>query len=382
MKECYAIYQTTQHHPHIVYLVLLDYQKLMIVGECITAILFPFMWPHVYAPILPAALHHFLDAPVPFVMGLHAECEAANKIGSEATLCFVDIDKKILQLPEEMPAFPHKFDFMSEIISILDKFDIERDRSCEPNLKNGFTTRDCDVMINSCTLPSGLQAARRSKERFRQLQETVYTLGSATEAVTSHNLHYQPLIAQSNKVDHVPRITDFLRRKNGQRPSSPLAGAGAGAVVGVDSVDDAGNMAIAKAANLMSPTRTRSKDGRNPIAKLQLTCEDQYYQDLRINAAIRELFLNRFVHMFFAYDLFVIYPNQERDEWLSNRETLQNFDKSSFLSDQPEHHRPFLSRFLESQMFATLVDNKILSVWDKEPELNLKIFDQRVKLLK
>lgn len=101
----------------------------MIVGECITSILFPFMWPHVYAPILPAALHHFLDAPVPFVMGLHADCEAANKIGSEATLCFVDIDKKIIQLPEELPVFPHKIDFMAEIISILDKFEIERDRS-------------------------------------------------------------------------------------------------------------------------------------------------------------------------------------------------------------------------------------------------------------
>jgi hypothetical protein len=43
----------------------------MLVAECSTALLFPFSWPHVYVPILPASLHHFLDAPVPFVMGLH-----------------------------------------------------------------------------------------------------------------------------------------------------------------------------------------------------------------------------------------------------------------------------------------------------------------------
>lgn len=41
----------------------------MIVAEGITALLFPFTWPHVYVPILPASLEHFLDAPVPFLMG-------------------------------------------------------------------------------------------------------------------------------------------------------------------------------------------------------------------------------------------------------------------------------------------------------------------------
>ncbi|XP_019894914.1 DENN domain-containing protein 5B isoform X2 [Musca domestica] len=341
-----------------------DYQKLMVVGECITSILFPFVWPHVYAPILPAALHHFLDAPVPFVMGLHAECEAANKIGSEATLCFVDIDKKIIQLPEELPVFPHKMDFMAEIISILDKFEIERDRINEPNIRNCYS-RDQDVMISSCTLPSGLQAARRSKERFQQLQETVYTLGSSPESNSHCNLHYQPLVAHPSRIDHVPRIADFLRRKN-VRSSSPIPGAG-------DHVDATATIP----PSMSSPTRTRNRD-----VKPQLSPEDQYYQDLRINNALREIFLNRFVHMFFAYEFFVIYPNQDRDEWLSNRETIQNFDKSSFLSDQPEHHRPFLSQFLESQMFATLVDNKILSIWDKEPDPNLKMFDQRIKLLR
>ncbi|XP_014088653.2 DENN domain-containing protein 5B [Bactrocera oleae] len=349
-----------------------DHQKLMIVGECITSILFPFVWPHVYAPILPAALHHFLDAPVPFVMGLHADCESTNKIGSEATLCFVDIDKKIIQLPEELPVFPHKIDFIAEIISILDKFDIERDRSYEPILKNGYATRDHDVMISSCTLPSGIQAARRSKERFNQLQETVYTLAgsghgspTASDNGIGHHIEYQPLIAHPSKIDHVPRIADFLRRK-GVRTQSP----GAGSLN--DDVVDA----------TMSPTKAAAAARRDTKTTTILSLEEQYYQDLRINNALRETFLNRFVHMFYAYEFFVIYPNQARDEWISNRESLQNFDKSSFLSDQPEHHRAFLSRFLESQMFATLIDNKILAMWEKEPDVNLRIFDQRVKLLR
>lgn len=41
----------------------------MVVAEGVTSLLFPFSWPHVYVPILPASLHHFLDAPVPYLMG-------------------------------------------------------------------------------------------------------------------------------------------------------------------------------------------------------------------------------------------------------------------------------------------------------------------------
>ncbi|VEL14506.1 unnamed protein product [Protopolystoma xenopodis] len=42
----------------------------MNVAECITCLLLPFAWPHVYAPILPASLSHFVDAPVPYIMGI------------------------------------------------------------------------------------------------------------------------------------------------------------------------------------------------------------------------------------------------------------------------------------------------------------------------
>lgn len=130
----------------------------------------------------------------------------------------------------------------------------------------------------------------------------------------------------------------------------------------------------------LPPSRMGSLSRR--AEKANLSAVEQYYQDLRINNSLREIFLNRFAHMFHAYEHFVIYPNQAKDEWLSNRETLQNFDKSSFLSDQPEHHRAFLSRFLESQMFATLIDNKILAMWETQPDEQLQLFDQRIKLLR
>ena len=45
--------------------------------------------------------------------------------------------------------------------------------------------------------------------------------------------------------------------------------------------------------------------------------------------------------------------------YFSARETMSNFDKVSFMSDQPESNMPFLTQFLETQAFAFYIDQKI-----------------------
>ena len=66
------------------------------------------------------------------------------------------------------------------------------------------------------------------------------------------------------------------------------------------------------------------------------------------------------------------------DQWLTNRDCMHNFDKLAFLIDQPPSHLPFLSAFIESQMFATFIDNKIIAQWE-EPDPNTRIFDMRLR---
>lgn len=51
--------------------------------------------------------------------------------------------------------------------------------------------------------------------------------------------------------------------------------------------------------------------------------------------------------------------------------------QASFLSDQPEPYLPFLSHFIETQMFATFIDNKIMSQWEEKEPL-LRVFDARI----
>lgn len=94
---------------------------------------------------------------------------------------------------------------------------------------------------------------------------------------------------------------------------------------------------------------------------------------------------NRFAHMFLSYEHFVILgsgggggasdPGPTTEDAVAasknqdlmsltpqQQETQQNFDKTSFLSDQKQSHLAFLSSFLETQMFSTFIDECIVKI--------------------
>lgn len=43
---------------------------------------------------------------------------------SQANLCYLDVDRCTLQLPEELPNFPQRNDFIAEINEVLRRFDV------------------------------------------------------------------------------------------------------------------------------------------------------------------------------------------------------------------------------------------------------------------
>ncbi|KAM4667204.1 DENN domain-containing protein 5A isoform 13-T13 [Amazona ochrocephala] len=111
---------------------------------------------------------------------------------------------------------------------------------------------------------------------------------------------------------------------------------------------------------------------------LKIQCDEEEFKIYQLNIQIREVFANRFTQMFADYEVFVIQPSQDKESWFTNREQMQNFDKASFLSDQPEPYLPFLSRFLETQMFASFIDNKIMCHDEDDKDPVLRVFDSRV----
>uniref|UniRef100_A0A7E4UX22 UDENN domain-containing protein n=1 Tax=Panagrellus redivivus TaxID=6233 RepID=A0A7E4UX22_PANRE len=101
-----------------------------------------------------------------------------------------------------------------------------------------------------------------------------------------------------------------------------------------------------------------------------------YFQDLRLNQAIRDLLLSHFACLFYSYDNFVI---SEASKTVS-RDSMVSFDKASFLSDQPDSFLPFLAAFLETQMFASFVDAKLFYSETTDP--NVGIFDAKIRQIR
>jgi hypothetical protein len=132
---------TTVLLEHQIVLYSTNLHRLMLVGESLTTLLFPFTWLEPYVPIVPASNLHFIEAPVPYIMGFHHSItNAAHSTWSSAATgryagagvgeidkellrqgqkCFVDIDSAMVQLPEGVPDFPDKNKFVREINEIM-----------------------------------------------------------------------------------------------------------------------------------------------------------------------------------------------------------------------------------------------------------------------
>uniref|UniRef100_A0A8C4SMB8 DENN domain containing 5A n=1 Tax=Erpetoichthys calabaricus TaxID=27687 RepID=A0A8C4SMB8_ERPCA len=286
------------------------YQRLMTVAESITALMFPFQWQHVYVPILPASLLHFLDAPVPYLMGLHSNGQddrSKLELPQEANLCFVDIDNHFIELPEDLPQFPNKLEFIQEISEILMAFGIP---------------------------PEGSLHCSESASKLKGHRSIDVASDKRNGNIACSPLNSYKLLKEN---ETIARLQALVKR------------------TGLEVRDEASN----------------NKD-------LKVQCDEEELKMHQLNIQIREVFANRFTQMFADYEVFVIQPSQDKESWFSNREQMQNFDKASFLSDQPEPYLPFLSRFLETQMFASFIDNKIMCHDDEDKDPILRVFDSRV----
>uniref|UniRef100_A0A3P9PRA8 DENN/MADD domain containing 5B n=1 Tax=Poecilia reticulata TaxID=8081 RepID=A0A3P9PRA8_POERE len=284
-----------------------DYQRLMMVAEGITTLLFPFQWQHIYLPIISTPLHHLLDAPVPFLMGIQHRNGAQRSslhLPHEANLCFVDIDSHCVEAPEDLPLFPDQTELIQELSEVLLSFGLPP--------RGGVTT----------TTTAGSTSA---SPRLSSL-----VLEDLMEDRRNGNLGGEELAA-------LERLQALARRCGGGKVS----------------------------------------EGGKTLGHV-FEEEEEELKAAKLNIQLREVFAVRFSAIFGRYEDFIVNSAMDLDSWLNNRDGTCSFDKGSFLSVQPAAHLHFLSRFLETSMFSSFVDGKVVSRWvDREPLQQL--FDSRME---
>lgn len=107
-----------------------------------------------------------------------------------------------------------------------------------------------------------------------------------------------------------------------------------------------------------------------------------YLDDLKFNRAIRVLFINTIRRNILAnYERYIVDVPETSKE-------IRQFDIVSYLSDQPEFMHTFLSKFLETQLFVSFIDENAkriqrswLSIFDMDPdELSEHFTDEMLEL--
>ncbi|KAL9239022.1 hypothetical protein vseg_013381 [Gypsophila vaccaria] len=80
------------------------YSLLTLVSEAICHLIYPFQWQHVYVPILFANGVDFVDAPTPYIIGLHSSVDTSELLMDGVII--VDIDHNFIITSEDIPPVP------------------------------------------------------------------------------------------------------------------------------------------------------------------------------------------------------------------------------------------------------------------------------------
>lgn len=221
-----------------------SYYNLMLISECIVALLNPFKWQHVYVPILPSKLGlNYLDAPTPFIMGIHSRIRNYIKPGKIS--CFFDCDNKKVELnmdPSTLIIPPFIEELRTELHELIAQ---------DPRLCSNFT-----------------------------------------------------------KSDALKRVSELAHKYN-----------------------------------VISDNFT-------------------YLDETKLNQKIRILFFKKMKkHILNKYQHFIAYVSDKKDQI--------RFDSVAYLSDQPLAMRAFLQNFVETQMFATFIDEAGKSISKKQKTFNI-----------
>jgi len=315
----------------------------------------------------------------------------------QASLCLVDIDNCKVTTPEDTPEFPNKQDLIQELKETIEKFNIPSRTSTPQNSRPNSEGNSLEVSLelaqnNSLLSVSSSSDTNENESGFGSASGSPRNSLSLSPNSQRKQLRESPTLGKMDKTRVRPRrMTDNSRALKSKSATS---------------LDLSKNprlqaiAAIAERTGIIAPMSSVVSNLDKSVSDSQLDVyakeeqEDififgeqakeisrQQQHENEFNTAIREIFANRFTQLLLEYESFVIQPTQDFEQWTSNREQMQNFDKASFLSDQPSQFLAFLSPFTETQMFASFVDMKILASWE-EADPSLAVFDQRVENMK
>jgi hypothetical protein len=82
---------------------------LPLVCEVLLSLLSPLQWPHVYVPVLATGMHHVIESPCPYIMGIRSLAALQSSTDLEG-VTIIDIDRGITCVPWNADRLPQSME--------------------------------------------------------------------------------------------------------------------------------------------------------------------------------------------------------------------------------------------------------------------------------
>lgn len=184
-------------------LVSSDYELPILVSECLVALLYPFLWQNVYVPILPSNALHFLEAPVPYIMGIHSSMRHLEFGNVD---CIIDIDEGTKTLPDDLPEYPYADTLVRSLKALLKSPEMQPTtaaQNCEPWRVPPMNVPELPPFPNNIDS----EAERLYNQKVREL--FIATFAEMFADVDSYIITPEENYVQNDETDG-PELFDYL----------------------------------------------------------------------------------------------------------------------------------------------------------------------------
>ena len=262
-------------------------------------------------------------------------------------MCCLDLNSRVLTVPDELPKLPYAEELAQELSEVLAKYE-KKTNGPPPSTGRSSPSRIPRKTSNG-PLPGRSSPSQIPRKKSLDVRLTAGKPFKKIDPRKTGSGQLRPSKSMTN--------LEKVAERTGIQPNLPAEGK-------------------------ETPKEEREMDN-NHVEEAFKGLGPKDLRQLAFNVEIREILVNWFTQVFLDYGRFVRHPEDDQDmeQWLQNREQMENFDKAAFLSDQPASFLPFLAPFIETQMFASFIDLKLIEKWT-ELDPKLAVFDQRISNMK
>ena len=349
-------------------LVSSSYSLLTTVAECFTSLLFPFFWSSIYMPFVPEQMLDLLYAPVPFFSGVHTSVTESSSFFFPDDTVVVYLDRNEVVIPEEMDVVELGEKDHKKLIAHLKKYGVVSSK-----------VLDMDINVSDWAFPHGedLQQIRLEEEEERQPsrpETPVSSVNSTMWSLAGSPRSPSPSQSLSPSMSHVRSQSVFSPPLSlPQTPSKSTAHSAFSFASPTQSGTTTPN-----GFNSPSSAGSKRRGPAGPSSLLSLGSASTFSAE-----EIRYAFLRVFVKLMQGYRKYMPIPttaapasselaevsvmrsesqedaHEAMEEASPNRPKREWMNVDRFVAECSAQSRPFCAEFVQTQMFARFIDDRI-----------------------